>query len=136
MHAIAVHKQHVIFGAIAIALAAVALQPRKPAPLPEVSIPEAIAMVDAGALVIDVRDRAMSGSAHLPGAMLVPLETLSTRLPQIKEAARERPVVVYCGNGTTRGPEATRKLKEAGVDARNLQPGASGWSAAGMPMAK
>ena len=136
MRAVSVHRQHLVFGTIALALAAVAFQPRKPAPVPEVSISQAVAMVDAGALVIDVRERAVSGSAHLPGAMLVPFETLSSRMPQLREAAAERLVVVYCSEGMTRGPEATRRLRDAGVDAHHLRFGATGWSAAGMPMAK
>jgi hypothetical protein len=43
----------------------------------DVSVQEAIALIDAGALVIDVRERAASANSHLPGALLIPLEVLS-----------------------------------------------------------
>jgi len=71
--------------------------------VPEVSIDEARTLIDAGAVVIDVRDRAASGSAHLPGALLIPLEVLSARLAGL-DAARAKTIVVYCGNGSYRGP--------------------------------
>jgi rhodanese-related sulfurtransferase len=42
---------------------------------------------------------------------------------------------VYCGNGSTRGPEAARKLRDAGYTRTvNLAAGAEGWRTAGMPV--
>lgn len=97
----------------------------------EVSVQEAKALIDAGALVIDVRDKAVSASARLPGALLIPLEVLAAHLPQI-EARKAESIVVYCGNGSTLGPRATELLNRAGfTHAVNLQPGIEGWRAAG-----
>lgn len=97
----------------------------------EVSIEEAIALIDAGALVIDVRQ---SPKTHLPGAMLIPLEVLAAHLPKL-EAAKAQSIVVYCGNGTTRGPEAAHILTQAGfTQVVNLQPGIEGWRAAKLPV--
>jgi len=99
----------------------------------QVSIPEAIALIDAGALVIDVRE---SPKTHLPGALVIPLEVLDARLPQL-EGAKARPIVVYCGSGTSRGPKAAQRLTEAGFTrVANLQPGIEGWRAAGLPEVK
>lgn len=98
----------------------------------EVSIQEAIALIDSGALVIDVRE---SPKTHLPGAMLIPLEVLAARLSEL-DYAKTQSIVVYCGNGTTRGPEAARILTQAGFTrVVNLGPGIEGWSAAGLPLA-
>ncbi len=98
-----------------------------------VSIPEAIALIDAGALVIDVRE---SPKTHLPGALLIPLEALDARLSQL-EGAKAQSIVVYCGSGTSRGPKAAQLLTEAGFTrAVNLQPGIEGWRAAGLPVVK
>ena len=130
---------HVVFAMLALVLAIVAFQPARPksdATSRSVSVPEAIALVDSGAVVIDVRERSVSAAAHLPGAMLVPLETLSAQMPQIEAAARkDSAVVVYCGSGSSRGPEAARKLRDAGYTRTvNLAAGAEGWRAAGMPV--
>ncbi len=39
-------------------------------PVHDVSAPEARAMLDAGAIAIDVRDKATAASAHVPSALL------------------------------------------------------------------
>jgi rhodanese-related sulfurtransferase len=101
----------------------------------EVTVLEAKTLIDAGAIVIDVRDRAVSGHIHLPGAMLIPLEALAARLTQL-EYAKAQNIVVYCGNGSTLGPRAAAMLNEAGfAQAVNLKPGLEGWRSAGLPTA-
>src|SRR5688500_20253290 len=74
-----------------------------------VSVPEAIALVDAGALVIDVR---ATPTTHLPGAMLIPLEVLAARLASM-ELAKTKPIVVYCGKGRTLGAQAAPVMQTA-----------------------
>jgi rhodanese-related sulfurtransferase len=99
----------------------------------EVTAPQAKALIDAGAIVIDVRDGAASQRDHLPGAVLFPLELLPARLAQL-EYAKAKKVVVYCGNGSARGPKATSILNNAGfAHAVNLQSGIEGWRKAGLP---
>lgn len=98
----------------------------------DVSIDEARALIAAGAIVIDVRDKAVSGSAHLPGALLIPLEVLEARLKAM-EVAKTQPIIVYCGQGSTLGPEAAHILTQAGYTAvANLAPGLNGWRDAGL----
>ena len=100
----------------------------------DVSVTEAAAMINAGAVVIDVRGRAASGAAHLPGALLIPVEVLSARLAEL-EYAKTQQIVVYCGNGTSRGPEAAHILTEAGFSrVVNLGAGIEGWRGAGLPV--
>jgi rhodanese-related sulfurtransferase len=97
----------------------------------DVSVPEAISLIESGALVIDVR---YSPSTHLPGALLIPMETLGARLEKL-EIAKTQPIVVYCGNGTARGPEATQILTRAGfTNVVNLGSGLEGWRGAGLPV--
>jgi rhodanese-related sulfurtransferase len=101
----------------------------------EVTALEAKALMDAGALVIDVRDRAASDRLHLPGALLIPVEVLFAHLGQL-EAAKSKNVVVYCGNGSSRGPEAAAILSNAGfTQVVNLKSGIEGWRSAGLPTA-
>jgi rhodanese-related sulfurtransferase len=101
----------------------------------EVTTQEAKAMIDAGALVVDVRDHAVSARAHLPNALLIPQEVLAARIGQI-EADLTRPVVVYCGDGSRLGPDATAALNQSGYkNAVNLKGGIDGWRASGLPTA-
>ena len=97
----------------------------------DVSVPEAISLIESGALVIDVR---YSPTMHLPGAMLIPMEVLAARLEKL-EIAKTQPIVVYCGNGTARGPEAAQILTRAGfTNVVNLGSGIEAWRAAGLPV--
>jgi len=79
----------------------------------EVETQQAKQMIDAGALIVDVRDHAVAARAHLPNALLIPQEVLLARIGQV-EADLARPVVVYCGEGSRLGPDATAALDQAG----------------------
>jgi rhodanese-related sulfurtransferase len=104
-------------------------------PVHDVSAPEARAMLDAGAIAIDVRDKATAASAHLPGALLIPLQVLSANLGRL-EAYKVRRIVVYCGDGSTSGPEAAALLSRAGfANVVNLRDGFEGWRSVGLPTA-
>lgn len=92
-------------------------------------------MIEGGALVIDVRDAAVARASHVPGAILIPLEVLRSSLSQVG-ADRARPIVVYCGDGARRGPEATAVLNQAGyANAVNLKGGIEGWRSHGLATA-
>jgi rhodanese-related sulfurtransferase len=105
-------------------------------PVVPVAIQETIALVDAGALVIDVRDRSVSAGSHLPGALLIPLEVVAAQLGKMEIAKAQR-IVVYCGQGTGRGPAAVQALVQAGfTNVTNLEAGIEGWRAAGLPTLK
>jgi rhodanese-related sulfurtransferase len=98
------------------------------------SVDEARMLIDAGAMVIDVREPAAAANSHIPGARRIPLEALSAGLPGLA-AERDRTIVVYCGSGAGRGPRATALLNKAGFSkAVNLESGFEGWRAAGLPV--
>jgi rhodanese-related sulfurtransferase len=100
----------------------------------EVLLEEAQALIAAGALVLDVRERAAYETRHLPGAVLAPVAVLAAGIPASLEQARTKPIVVYCGEGTALGPEGTHLLNKAGfTQAVNLKSGIQGWAAAGLP---
>lgn len=101
----------------------------------EVMVEEARALIAAGALVIDVRERAAYEARHIAGALHAPVGSLSAAIPVSLATARAQPVVVYCGDGTTLGPEGTHVLNKAGfAQAVNLKPGIQGWVSAGLPI--
>ena len=101
----------------------------------DVSVPEAKALMDAGALVIDVRDRAVSGPSHIPGALLIPIDSLLASIAEVA-ADKTKPMVIYCNDGNVRGPQATEMLNKSGyAQAVNLKSGIEGWRAAKLPTA-
>jgi rhodanese-related sulfurtransferase len=103
----------------------------------EVSAADAKALIDGGALVVDVRGKAQFDVRHIPGAILITLEELRAKIPAAVEAAKAKPILIYCGDGATSGPEGTQILNNAGYpNAVNLKPGLEGWVAAGYPVAK
>lgn len=134
MHSIAVPRHWLFIATLVVGVGLVAHSNRLAKG--GVSLPEAIALVDAGALVIDVRERSVSAGSHLPGALLIPLEVVSARLSSMEISKAQR-IVVYCNRGAGRGPAAVKALTEAGfINVVNLQAGIEGWRAAGLPTVK
>jgi rhodanese-related sulfurtransferase len=80
---------------------------------------EAHRLVQAGAVLLDVRSAAEFSDAHLPGAVNIPVGELAARVGELKGA---RAVVVYCHSGA-RAARAASVLEEAGLTAiANLGP--------------
>jgi rhodanese-related sulfurtransferase len=138
MKSIALSRQWLFFGVVLFVAALIqnhgnSIDARS---TPSVSIPEAIAMVDAGALVVDVRERSTAAGSHLPGALLIPLEVVAAQLGKM-EIAKTQPIVVYCGNGASTGPAAVKALHAAGfTNVVNLEAGIEGWRTARLPTAQ
>ncbi len=80
--------------------------------LGKVAPARAHALVEAGALLVDVRTEAEFASGHLPGATNVPLDRLSGKAGKLVE--KGKPIVVYCASGM-RSASAKRLLARAGA---------------------
>lgn len=81
----------------------------------DISRTRAHALVEHGALLLDVRSSGEFAAEHPPGAVNVPLEILRDHLP-----ARGRPIVIYCHTGV-RAVIAAKWLRAAGyADVHNL----------------
>jgi rhodanese-related sulfurtransferase len=104
----------------------------------EVDVSSAKQLVDAGALVIDVRGQDQFNFQHIPGAILITLEELRAGIPaRLLAEARDRVILVYCNQGLGRSPEGTKILNKAGfASAVNLKEGIEGWAGAGYPTQK
>jgi len=103
----------------------------------EVDTAQAKAMIDNGALVIDVRGDEQFAHRHIPGAILVPVEQLEKGIPAELAKEKARNVLVYCGDGVAHGPLGTSLLDQGGFSsAVNLKGGIEGWESAGMPVVK
>lgn len=89
---------------------------------------EACARIEAGALLIDVRDADEYARKRIPGAIHVPLGRTS-ELP-----LQGRPLIVYCKSGRRTTTHAARILEAArGTPVCMLKGGLDAWSAAGFP---
>lgn len=103
----------------------------------EVTLPEAKALYDSGALVIDVRSEDAYIKRHILGAISIPLSVLERSIPLSIADAKAKTIEVYCGDGVTVGPEGTHILNQAGYkNAVNIKGGFSGWEKAGFPIEK
>jgi rhodanese-related sulfurtransferase len=98
-----------------------------------VSIHELKAALDAGPVtLIDVREPVEYAEAHVPGAELMPLQSVPQR---VDELPTDQPVYVVCAVGG-RSAQAAGFLATRGVDAINVDGGTKDWIAAGYPVVR
>jgi len=134
MNAMALQRPQIFWVLVFTALLIyTALIPKPNYNIKEVSAIEARELMDAGAVVIDVRERP---DLRLPGALLLPQAALEVGVARLS-LAKTAPIVVYCGDGSSLGPKATATLNRAGyTNAVNLKSGFQGWQAAGFATVK
>lgn len=117
-------------------LAAFALWQKSPAALdspPVIDVHEAAEKRAAGAVMLDVRQPEEWEEAHIPGALLIPLGELPSRLDEVPEGQE---VVVYCRSGN-RSQEGRDILRRAGFEqVTSMAGGIGAWLAAGLPAAR
>ena len=80
------------------------------------------------ALLVDVREPSEFNSGHIPGAINIPLRTLTQNLDKIPQ---NRPVILYCTTGyrTAMGVMSLEMLGYHNVS--GFPPSIQGWKAAG-----
>ena len=98
------------------------------APVPEVEPAEGRALVDAGAVLLDVREVDEWQAGHAPDAVFIPLGELQQRSAELAKGSR---IVAICRSGS-RSERAARFLNAAGFDAVNLTGGMRAWATAGL----
>ena len=82
----------------------------------------------SGALLVDVREESEYAEGHIPGAVSIPLRTLTQNLDKIPT---DRQVYVYCKSGF-RAAQALSALGLVGYDnVLSYRPGWDGWTEAG-----
>jgi rhodanese-related sulfurtransferase len=97
----------------------------------EVDVSTAAALQDRGAFVLDVREPSEWAAGHLPGATLIPLGQLPSRLAEVP---RDRDIVVVCRTGR-RSAEGRDILLGAGFDrVTSMAGGINAWKASGRPV--
>lgn len=93
---------------------------------PEISV-EAYAAERETGLTVDVRERGEYAAGHVPGAVLMPMGQLPTRLAELDRRSR---VHVICATGN-RSKAMTDLLRAAGFDAVSVAGGTRDWIASG-----
>lgn len=100
-------RSFVVMGAVAALFAGCAAAPKDAAPAGQATARERVAQ---GAFLLDVRTPEEFAEGHLPGAELIPVQSLAARLGEVP---KDRPVVVYCRSGK-RSAQAAAILRDAG----------------------
>jgi adenylyltransferase/sulfurtransferase len=98
--------------------------------VPEVDADEAQRLVAAGAQLIDVREPWEWAVSHIPGAVLIPMGDLPSRMSEIDP---QRQAVIYCAVGG-RSARAVESLQRAGyTKVLNLSGGIMEWTNRRLP---
>ena len=101
-----------------------------PDPVPEVSAEEGHRLVEAGAVLLDVREADEWDAGHAPEATWIPLGEIQ---PRVAELPRDVRIVAICRSGP-RSSAVTGALIGAGYDAVNLDGGIRAWTAEDYPV--
>ena len=97
----------------------------------EISVKEAAEMRDDGAFILDVREQSEWDEFHIPGATLIPLGQLASRVDELPE---DQEIVVVCRSGN-RSQEGRDILLDAGFDkVTSMAGGVNEWRAEGHPI--
>ncbi len=115
-----------------IAVGAVLLggQPKAAAVPLEISVAEAVQKRAEGAFILDVRQPEEWNEVHIPGATLIPLGELPSRL---NEVPRDQEIVVVCRSGN-RSQSGRDILLDAGFkNVTSMAGGVNSWKSQGYP---
>jgi len=97
--------------------------------VPTISPSDVFAQLASGVGLLDVREPDEYAEGHAPGATLIPLGELPGRTGEIPSG---RPLYVICQSGRRSGL-ACQALRQAGVDAWNVEGGTAAWIELGLP---
>lgn len=100
---------------------------------------EARALLDAGAVVIDVREPGEYAGGSVPGAVNVPLSQLDARGPSALAGVKlpaEGPILLLCRSGMRSRSAGSILAGTYGERLRNLSGGILAWQSAGLPVVR
>jgi rhodanese-related sulfurtransferase len=95
----------------------------------EVNVTQAAELRDQGAFVLDVREPDEWAAGHIPGATLIPLGQLTSRLAELPQ---NQPIVVVCRSGN-RSATGRDLLLDAGfAEVTSMGGGMNAWASQGL----
>lgn len=97
----------------------------------EISVVQAAEKRDQGALILDVREQSEWDEFHIPGATLIPLGQLESRL---EDVPKDQEIVVVCRSGN-RSRTGRDILLDAGYNlVTSMAGGVTQWKSQGLPI--
>ena len=96
----------------------------------DVTPEDVVALVEADALLLDVREPDEWEAGHAPGAVHVPMREIPGR---VDELPTDRRIVAICRSGA-RSRAVAEVLVGAGYDVVNAEGGMRAWEAADLPI--
>ena len=97
---------------------------------PEIAVDRLAREQSDGATVVDVREPGEYVAGHVPGAALIPMGQLASRLGELDKTRR---VYLVCASGN-RSAAMTDLLVAAGYDAYSVAGGTAAWARSGRPV--
>ncbi len=98
----------------------------------EISQQEFLTSPPAGAMILDVRTREEFNQGHIPGAVNISHDELSSRLSEL-DSAPDRPIVVYCASGRRAGVAASLLVEAGYTRVLHLEGDMNAWHAKRLP---
>ena len=98
----------------------------------EVDVAQLEEALGSGARVVDVREPGEYAEGHVPGARLIPMGQLTSRLDELD---RDEPVYLICASGNRSGAMAD-VLGSRRFDTVNVLGGTTAWIRSGRPIEK
>ena len=100
-------------------------------PIEEADVAETSAAVEAGALLVDVREDFEWNAGHARGAVHLPMMQVPTRLDELP---REAPIYLICATGNRSGRVAEYLTQNGFSRPINVRGGTVAWRRAGLPI--
>jgi rhodanese-related sulfurtransferase len=97
----------------------------------DVTVQDLAAAIERGAPVVDVRSPMEYASGHVPSAVLLPMQLVSMRYEELRDAPG--PIYVICEVGA-RSAQVADFLERVGIAAVNVAGGTAQWRALGWPV--
>lgn len=88
---------------------------------------------DEDAIFVDVREDNEFKRGHILNAKHMPISTFDKRMTEL-EKSKDKPIIVYCANGTRAGKAAGKLRKAEFASVYTMQGGMGGWEKANMPI--
>jgi len=101
-----------------------------PTAVRQVSAADAVKLVEAGYRIIDVREPVEWNEGHIPGATLLPLADLQSRIAEV-EPNRDAPLFLHCAVGARSARAAVYLARVGYSNLANLHGTLADWRAAG-----
>lgn len=99
----------------------------------DLTAPEAVALINAGARPVDIRPAAQFEKGHILDARNIPLADFEQNMAALQKLG-EQGILIYCENGTNSG-KAVDSLKAKGIaKVHSLRGGLAAWRTENFPV--